>query len=54
MRRLRRPPHPTGELLFRHANDHELQTSDAIFSPDGRFIAWGQGDSTVGLRSVTD
>ncbi|NMO20260.1 WD40 repeat domain-containing protein [Pyxidicoccus fallax] len=42
----------TGELLFRAGDDNESQTSDALFSPDGRWIAWGQGDGTVGLWSV--
>ncbi|ABF88438.1 hypothetical protein MXAN_1116 [Myxococcus xanthus DK 1622] len=37
---------PTGELLFKHAAEHELQTSDAIFSQ--------QGGGTVGLWFVTD
>ncbi|AFE04953.1 WD repeat-containing protein [Corallococcus coralloides DSM 2259] len=42
----------TGERVFRHGDDNDLQTSDAVFSPDGRFIAWGQGDGTVGLWAV--
>ncbi len=42
----------TGERVFRHGDNNDLQTSDAVFSPDGRSIAWGQGDGTVGLWSV--
>ena len=44
----------TGEVLFQASNDIELQTSDAVFSPDGRFVAWGQGDGSVGLWAVAD
>ncbi|MBN8471680.1 WD40 repeat domain-containing protein [Corallococcus exiguus] len=42
----------TGELLFSHSEDDKLETGDAVFSPDGRFIAWAQGDGTVGLWGV--
>ncbi|TSC24540.1 WD40 repeat domain-containing protein [Corallococcus sp. Z5C101001] len=44
----------TGDVLFFHGDDNNPQTSDAVFSPDGRGIAWGQGDGTVGLWCVTD
>ncbi|QQR45752.1 WD40 repeat domain-containing protein [Myxococcus xanthus] len=44
----------TGEVLFRASDGDDLQTSDAVFSPDGRFVAWGQGDGTVGLWAVAD
>jgi WD40 repeat protein len=43
-----------GARLF---GDHDLndqQMSSAVFSPDGRFIAWGQGDGTVGLWGVPE
>ncbi|NNB87185.1 hypothetical protein HJC10_19025 [Corallococcus exiguus] len=42
----------TGELLFSHSEDNDLETADAVFSPDGRFIAWAQGDGTVDLWGV--
>ncbi|MGE6763310.1 WD40 repeat domain-containing protein [Corallococcus interemptor] len=42
----------TGEVLFSHSDDSELPTGDAVFSPDGRFIALAQGDGTVGLWGV--
>ncbi|MBN8227605.1 WD40 repeat domain-containing protein [Corallococcus macrosporus] len=42
----------TGGLLFSHSDDNDEQTSDAVFSPDGRFIAWAQGDGTVGLWGI--
>ncbi|WP_147445606.1 WD40 repeat domain-containing protein [Corallococcus aberystwythensis] len=42
----------TGARMFSHEDDNEFQSSDALFSPDGRFIAWGQGDGTVGLWGV--
>jgi WD40 repeat protein len=43
-----------GARLF---GDHDLndqQMSSAVFSPDGSFIAWGQGDGTVGLWGVRE
>lgn len=42
----------TGEELFSHSDESELSTGDAIFSPDGRFIALAQGDGSVGLWGV--
>ncbi len=42
----------TGEVLFRASDGDDLNTSDAVFSPDGRFVAWGQGNGTVGLWAV--
>ncbi|RKG86688.1 WD40 repeat domain-containing protein [Corallococcus sp. CA049B] len=42
----------TGEVLFSHSDESELTTGDAVFSPDGRFIACAQGDGTVGLWAV--
>ncbi|MCP3058312.1 hypothetical protein LXT21_05985 [Myxococcus sp. K38C18041901] len=44
----------TGEELFRFSDGEELHTSDAVFSPDGRLVAWGQSDGTVGLWGVED
>ncbi|OJT20151.1 hypothetical protein BO221_33760 [Archangium sp. Cb G35] len=44
----------TGERLFSHEDDNDEQTSPAVFSPDGTFVAWGQGDYTVGLWAVAD
>jgi hypothetical protein len=44
----------TGDQLFLHQDDNDLQTSDAVFSPEGTSIAWGQGDYTVGLWAVAD
>ena len=41
-----------GAVLFRDGDGDDLQTSDAIFSPDGRLVAWGQGNGTVGLWAV--
>ncbi|RKH74090.1 hypothetical protein D7X96_00575 [Corallococcus interemptor] len=43
----------TGKVLFSHSDNEDCQTSDAVFSPDGRFIAWAQGDGTVGLWGVS-
>ncbi|NRD56380.1 WD40 repeat domain-containing protein [Corallococcus exiguus] len=43
----------TGEELFRHSDESEFPTGDAVFSPDGRFIALAQGDGTVGLWGVS-
>ncbi|MCP3162933.1 WD40 repeat domain-containing protein [Myxococcus qinghaiensis] len=44
----------TGEELFRSSDGDDLQTSDAVFSPNGRLVAWGRGDGTVELWAVTD
>lgn len=43
-----------GSILHEHSDDNDMQSSPAVFSPDGRFIAWGQGDGTVGLWGVRD
>ncbi|AKJ02673.1 WD domain G-beta repeat uncharacterized protein [Archangium gephyra] len=42
----------TGECLFGHQDGNDEQTSSAAFSPDGAYVAWGQGDYTVGLWAV--
>ncbi|WP_279635975.1 hypothetical protein [Corallococcus terminator] len=34
------------------AHPNNIQTSDVLFSPDGRLLAWGQGNGTVGLWGV--
>jgi WD40 repeat protein len=44
----------TGDLLFSHHDNNDEQTSTASFSPDGTYVAWGQGDYTVGLWAVED
>ncbi|WP_257462428.1 WD40 repeat domain-containing protein [Archangium lipolyticum] len=44
----------TGARLFGANDDNDTQTSEAVFSPDGTCVAWGQGDHTVGLWAVAD
>jgi hypothetical protein len=44
----------TGEALFSHGDGEDLHTSDAVFSPDGRLVAWGRADGTVELWGVED
>ncbi|MFY0521797.1 WD40 repeat domain-containing protein [Archangium gephyra] len=44
----------TGEHLFSHEDNNDEQTSTACFSPDGTYVAWGQGDYTLGLWAVAD
>ncbi|RKG92006.1 WD40 repeat domain-containing protein [Corallococcus terminator] len=44
----------TGEELFGDGDGDDMQTSDAVISPDGRCIAWGHGDGTVSLWGVAD
>ncbi|GEN05169.1 hypothetical protein SAMN05443572_1011286 [Myxococcus fulvus] len=44
----------TGEALFHHGDGEDLHTSDAVFSPDGRLVAWGRADGTVELWGVAD
>jgi hypothetical protein len=44
----------TGERLFSHEDGNDEQTSTACFSPDGTYVAWGQGNYTVGVWAVTD
>ncbi|XXF76179.1 hypothetical protein P2318_24385 [Myxococcaceae bacterium GXIMD 01537] len=41
-----------GEWLYHHGDENDIQASSAVFSPDGKYIAWGQGDGTVGLWGV--
>ncbi len=44
----------SGSILYEHSDDNDMQSSHAVFSPDGRLIAWGQGDGTVGLWGVEE
>jgi WD40 repeat protein len=38
--------------LYAHSGESDERRSDAVFSPDGRFIAWGLDDGAVGLWGV--
>jgi hypothetical protein len=44
----------TGDHLFSHEDNNDEQTSTACFSPDGTYVAWGQGDYTIGLWAIAD
>ncbi|WP_223751057.1 hypothetical protein VZQ01_00195 [Myxococcus faecalis] len=41
-----------GMRLYAHSDEDDSQASAAVFSPDGRFIAWGEGSAQVGLWGV--
>ncbi|WP_205525978.1 WD40 repeat domain-containing protein [Pyxidicoccus trucidator] len=41
-----------GGRLYAHSDEDDSQASAAVFSPDGRFIAWGEGSAQVGLWGV--
>lgn len=41
-----------GECLYAHSDRDDSQASAAVFSPDGRFIAWGGDLAQVGLWGV--
>lgn len=43
-----------GAYLFGNYDPNDQQMSTAVFSPDGKFIAWGRGDGTVGLWGVDE
>jgi WD40 repeat protein len=44
----------SGASLYEYQGKSDERGSDAVFSQDGRFIAWGQDDGTVGLWGVED
>lgn len=44
----------TGAIVYEYSDDNDEQDSGAVLSPDGRLIAWRQGDGTIGLWGLPD